>query len=193
MSRTQTRSGEPGATWNPLHRNQGWKRGHIRLAAWAGWRARRLLRAGAVVIDVEATDFTGQIIEVAVVDARTETILLDSLVRPSVPITPEAAAVHGITDAECGTAPTWDELWPHLREVLAGRPVCAYKAEFDRGRLEADCDRAGLAMPHLRWSCVMRLNARYHGGQWRKLNGGHRAAGDALAAARLLHQIGGRP
>lgn len=166
---------------------------------WATWRARRLLHAGAVVIDTETTDFDGEVIEIAVIDARTDSILLDSLVHPTGPINPEATRVHKITDQMCADAPTWPELWPQLAAVLADRPLVAFNAPFDQGRIAADCARHQLAAPQQRWTCLMRLDARHRrSNRWRTLaaaglGGGHRAKDDAIAAARLLRQIAHHP
>lgn len=169
------------------------------VAGLVEWRARRLLRAGAVVVDTETTDFDGEVIEVAVIDARTDAVLLDSLVRPTGPINPEAAGVHGITADMCAAAPTWPTLWLQLRELLTGRPIVAFNAPFDRDRIAADCARHQLAVPRQHWTCLMRLDARHRRAAWRNLasaghGGGHRAKDDAIAAARLLRQIaqGGR-
>lgn len=162
--------------------------------AWAERRARRLLRTGAVVVDVETTDFDGEIVEVAIVDAATGATMLDSIVRPIGSIAPDAGNIHGITDQMCADAPTWPTVWPAVRQNLLGRPVVAFNAPFDRGRIVADCARHGLPVPWLRWTCLMRLDTRARGGwRWRSLQGGHRAGTDAAAAARLLREIASHP
>lgn len=161
---------------------------------WAVWTARRLLRTGALVIDTETTDFGGEIIEIAVIDARTDQVLFDSLVRPVGPIVAAATAVHGITDQDCAAAPAWPAVWEQLRPLLHRRPVVAFNAPFDRGRIVADCRRHHLKQARMRWTCLMRLDAMYRGGGWRTLEsaghgGGHRAKDDGLAAAHLLKQV----
>lgn len=156
------------------------------------------LRPGkAVIIDTETTDFDGEIIEITIVDAASGAVLLDSLVRPQGTISPDATRVHGITDQMCETAPTWQDLWPQISAILStgsrfGRRLAlAYNAPFDRGRVLADCHRHSLRPPATRWRCIMRLDAQARDGRWKKLDAGHRACGDTLAARNVLCAIAG--
>ncbi|QTJ70153.1 hypothetical protein HYG77_31660 (plasmid) [Rhodococcus sp. ZPP] len=62
------------------------------------WTQEMLRPGRAMVCDVESTDFDGAIVEIAVIDAATGAVLLDTLVDPgAVPIHPAVAAVHGIS------------------------------------------------------------------------------------------------
>ncbi len=51
-----------------------------------------------MILDIETTDLWGVICELAVIDAHSGEVLIDTLVNPGVPITPEAHWVHGIGD-----------------------------------------------------------------------------------------------
>ena len=160
--------------------------------SWARrWRARaaatRLLHSSAVILDVETTGLDGRICEIAVIDT-TGRVLLDTLVNPKIPVPAEAAGVHGITDADLATAPTWAELAGELERLLAGRTVIAYNAPFDQGRLQVEQDRAGYPSPR-RWWCLMRARAAVEAAPWRALHGGHRAAGDCQAALAVLEDL----
>jgi len=102
-----------------------------------------------VYLDTETTGFsaaTDRIVEIAVVD-DTGAVLLDTLMNPERQI-PEAvtAHVHGITDEMVSGQPTLAELLPRLREVLAGRPLVIYNADFDLRFLPAEVQDAPSAV-----------------------------------------------
>ncbi len=159
-------------------------------AATARARAWWWLRPGrAIILDTETTDFDGEIIEITIVDAATGAVILDSLVRPDGQICPDAAKVHGITHDMCATAPTWTQLWPQVEPILSSHLVLAYNAPYDHGRITAACQRHHLPVPRARWRCIMRLDAAARNGRWRKLDAGHRACADTLAARDVLCQI----
>ncbi|MEO6086679.1 MAG: 3'-5' exonuclease [Umezawaea sp.] len=146
----------------------------------------------AVLVDVETTGLAGAVIEVAVIDAATGATLLDTLVHPGdIAIEPGARAVHGITLDHLATARTWDKIAPKIRKVTKDRIVLAYNAEFDRGRIVADCERYGLRPMHLadphNWGCVMNRRSDYlRTRRWVALGGGHRALGDCHSARDVL-------
>lgn len=98
-------------------------------SAEASATARAWLEVDPLILDTETTGLgdDAEVIEVSVIDARGE-VLLDTLVRPSGQIPAEASAIHGITDADVATAPTWAEVHERLVELVAGRMVIAYGA-----------------------------------------------------------------
>ncbi|WP_203338619.1 3'-5' exonuclease [Nocardioides limicola] len=155
---------------------------------WARWMVWRR----AVIIDTETTTLHGRICELAVADAR-GTVLLDTLVDPGCPIDPAATAVHGIHDADVAGAPTVLEVLPQLRALVGRRPILAYNAPYDRAVLTAEADRTGFQLGRLgrrhAWGCLMRARALQEGRAWCRLDGGHRAAGDARAASRVLRSL----
>ncbi|WP_159928886.1 3'-5' exonuclease [Rhodococcus sp. WAY2] len=158
--------------------------------------AQQMLRPGrAVVCDVESTDFDGAILEIAVIDAATGVVLLDTLVDPgAVPIHPAAAAVHGIDADQLVGAPDWAAVHPELVAVTAGKVTLAYNAEFDMGRILHDCHRYGLDPEHLAdpqvWGCIMLARSQAEGVEKSiRLGAAHRARGDAEAARRVLQGI----
>ncbi len=105
-------------------------------------RARR--RGAACIVDVETSGLDGSIIEIAVIDAATGDVLLDTLVDCSpVEIEPGAIEVHGLTAADLVGAPRWPEVFATLAAVTASRVVLAYNAKFDLGRVLHDCRREG--------------------------------------------------
>ncbi|MEB3884077.1 3'-5' exonuclease [Lyngbya sp. CCY1209] len=155
-----------------------------------------------VILDTETTGLDApEIVEVAVID-RAGNALLDTPVKPSGSIEPEAAAVHGITDEMVQDAPTLPRIWEQLRRAIAGRLVLAYNLSFDLGALRHSrqiCGLPKLGLARDRSLCLMELYARYcgewddhHGNyRWQPLGGGHRALDDCLAALELLKEMAG--
>ncbi len=164
-------------------------------------------------LDTETTGLTGQVIEVALVD-RESTVQFHSQVRPTIPIEPEAQAVHGLRDADLVDAPSWPEVAAQLRPLLAGRRVVAYNADFDWARLKTSDDAYGLvdeSTPPI-WRCAMEAYGPL-GGDWSDYHADwcwtsllaacrrmgvppepavHRAIGGAQALARLVTAVAER-
>lgn len=146
-------------------------------AAAAEW-ARGLLAEGFVVVDSETTGFRAPVefVEIAVVEGGAGAIagarvLLNTRVRPRVPVEPAATSVHGISPVELLRAPAFEEIHPELVRVLSGRRIVAYNAAFDR-RVFAGCLKSrGLpdAAPHpdadseRPWECAMLWYSRFRG------------------------------
>jgi DNA polymerase III epsilon subunit-like protein len=156
--------------------------------------ARDLLQPdAAVIVDTETTSLDGQAVEVAVRDAASGTILLDTLVRPTEPISRRAYWVHGISDQDVADAPPWEHVLPRLLKATSGRTICAYKADFDRDIILGDTYRVGEPALHLEngaWYCLMRSYAAWLGSRrWLPLGGDHRAAGDCATAREVLLEV----
>lgn len=130
---------------------------------------------GFVVLDSETTGLRAPVefVEIAVVEhvpghghAR---VLLDTLVRPSVPVERRATEVHGLGASDLADAPPFEEVYPELVRVLAGRRAIAYNAAFDRRIYEGCLERRGLpdAAPHPEadpekpWECAMLWYSRF--------------------------------
>lgn len=96
-------------------------------------RCSEWLSKGAVFVDTETTGLNkdDEIIENCIVDAY-GAILLDSLVKPTKPIPPEATMINGITNKDVMRAPKWPTLYDKVRIILEGRLVIAYNSAFDR-------------------------------------------------------------
>ncbi len=158
-----------------------------------------------VYLDTETTGLSAdaEVIDIAVVagDGR---VLLDTLVRPSQLIPPEASRVNGIHDEDVAFAPHWRDVHAALEPLLEGRRVVVYNAAFDRRMLSQTCARHDLCIPGAIWDCAMLKYARFHGElnasrrgyRWHRLDyavlsfgakpGGHRAMGDALACRHVV-------
>lgn len=158
---------------------------------------------GFAIIDVHTTgtDAEGldRVVEVAVVHAAVDgrvTGAWDTLVNPCRGV--GASSVHGITDADVRSAPTFAQVASRLVELLAGRVLVAHNARFDTGFLLAELTRAGYSLADDPQSiCTMRLASELLPGARRSLRDccdaydialgdAPRAAADALATAELL-------
>jgi len=169
-----------------------------------------VLQGPLLVLDTETTGLgqRDQIVQVAVIDGAGE-LLLDRLVRPTVPISPDAGRVHGITVEAVRDAPAFPEVYAELATVLKGRAIIAYNAEFDRKMLNQTCAAHALPpFPATPWHCAMRRFAEYHGQwnyarqsfAWQKLStacalvgvapeGAHSALGDARLTLSLVQRL----
>lgn len=174
------------------------------------WAERMMALEDFRIFDTETTglDSRAQAVQVAVID-KAGTVLLDALVKPTVPIPPDAARIHGITDALVADALTFDALYPDLSQALAGQHVIAYNLDFDLRILDqtrALYDLASLPVDVLGGAdCAMKWFASYHGEwnvrrrsfTWKQLNfacrvlgvdasGFHAAAADCLATLAVV-------
>lgn len=159
--------------------------------------------APIAVIDTETTGldpaFGHAVVEVACIAMGPGAGLepWSSLVRPGRPVPPDAAAVHGITDAMVADAPPPEAVARALRPRLEGRTLVFHNAAFDLPFLQALLRSAGEPPA---WNPVVDTlglarglaDLRQHGLQSLArhyalpLEPAHRALGDALTTARLF-------
>jgi len=94
---------------------------------------KQAITASAVFLDTETTglDSFDQVIEIAVVDWKGN-VLIDQRIRPTVEIEPEARAVHGISKFDLHSCPEWADIADKVKEVLKGRQVVIFNADFDK-------------------------------------------------------------
>lgn len=85
-----------------------------------------------VVLDTETTglDHNDQIIEIAVLDQHKNTII-DTRLKPTCQINPEAQQVHGISIDDLQDAPIFPEIYEQLKQFLTGKNVVIFNADFD--------------------------------------------------------------
>lgn len=85
-----------------------------------------------VFLDTETTglDDDAQIVEIAIVDSA-GVVLFESHCKPTVPVDPEAAAIHGISSDKLATAPAWPEIAAQVRAALEGKTVVIFNSNFD--------------------------------------------------------------
>lgn len=138
------------------------------------WARRLLDQSRWVILDTETTglDRSAEAVQIAII-APDGTSLLDSLVRPTSRIPPDATAIHGITDAMVATAPSFTEIYPQLQEIVRGKTIVAYNAAFDSRILRQTCHCHRVPPLIAQWECAMEQYARYVG-QWSSRLGGYR-------------------
>ncbi|WP_433358808.1 3'-5' exonuclease [Streptosporangium sp. CA-115845] len=160
---------------------------------WA-WTCQQ--RGEAVIIDTETTGLSGVIVEIAILDAFDGRVLVDTLVDPGgVPVEAGARAVHGITDAELASAPSWEQVLPAVLAAIGNRRLLAYNSSFDEAAVKATHAHTGLDPAVLpassRWECLMKARSTWaRVNRWSPLGGCHRALADAQAAYQVLRSIG---
>jgi DNA polymerase-3 subunit epsilon len=96
------------------------------------------------VVDVETTGLSAfygdRVCEVGIVTARGDAILdtYQTLVNPQRPISPGAARVNGLSDAEVCQAPTFAEIAAQVLARIDGTTLVCHNAPFDLGFLSAE-------------------------------------------------------
>ncbi|MGK7451440.1 3'-5' exonuclease [Salmonella enterica] len=164
-----------------------------------------------VFLDTETTglDAGAQALEIGLVNARGERIF-ETRLKPTVGIDPAAAAVHGISDDDLVSAPSWPDIAQQLQYHIGRRPLVIFNAEFDTRILKqtaaAHNDPASW-LDSLTVYCAMRLAAGYYGPTNRygtiSLSGAvsqaglswageaHSAVTDAVMTAQVVNNIAG--
>lgn len=158
------------------------------------------------VVDVETCggqrgqDRVTEIAVVLVQGERIETVL-DTLVNPERPIAPMVTRLTNITNDMVRGAPTFAELADEVLAALAGRVFVAHNSRFDWGLVTGELRRTRgfeLSGPHV---CTVRLSRRLIDGiescslgnvcHWFGIENParHRAGGDALVTAQVLHRL----
>jgi DNA polymerase-3 subunit epsilon len=172
--------------------------------------AARIVALDPIYLDSETTGLENwdEIIEIGVVDSSGQ-VLLETLIKPQGSIPADATRIHGISDRDVITAPTWRQIWPQLERILDGRHLAIYNAEYDLRMMRQSHARYGFSWTEesVNSHCIMQLYARYRGQwnpvrrsyRWHSLNAAgkqcgiqlsntHRAVDDTLLArAVLLH------
>lgn len=182
--------------------------------AQARQAARNYLARQPLFLDTETTglDSRSEIIEICIADHH-GAVLFQSLVKPAQPIPLDATRIHGITNAHVQSAPTWLEVWPQVQDLITGRVIGIYNAEFDLRMI-----RQTNLFYRIQWRpakettffCIMLLYAQFIGEKDYRRGGyrlhslekagrqcripipnSHRAVDDTLLARQVLRYIAG--
>lgn len=166
-----------------------------------------------LVFDTETTglDNNAEICEISIVRSN-GTIIYDKLIRPTTPISIDAASITGINNDLVKNEPLWADVYEVVREILNNNLIVTYNATFDRKLLHQSDRASGLAefdyCQSSQWYCAMTAFAerygefnRYHGNyKWQRLTTAvdfyslkrqeaHRAMGDALMTLDLVKMM----
>ena len=169
--------------------------------------ARQFAAKQPLYLDTETTglDPSSEIVEVALLD-HDGAVLMETLVRPTRRIPPDAMWVHGITNEMVAEAPPWPEVWAELAALLQGRALGIYNAEIDLRLMRQSHKAHGLAWqsPAFFPFCIMNLYAQFRGERgrtrgtyrWQSLENARRQCGlllpnehRALADTALAREV----
>jgi len=170
-----------------------------------------ILDSNPVFLDTETTGLlsSAQVVEIAILDTDGR-VLLNTLVRPTVPVSDEARRLHGICDDDLEDAPAFLTIVNDIRDLLSPGNCVIYNAAFYLRilRQSADAYQASRrACDSLTAECAMRLYTgfRQDGGKWQNMHTAasecgirvpenlHSAALDAhLTRMIMLHMAGTR-
>ncbi|MFN8374685.1 MAG: 3'-5' exonuclease [Anaerolineae bacterium] len=118
-----------------------------------------------LVLDTETTGLGSrdEVIQIAILNKRGET-LLDTLVKPTIPIPPFVTTIHGITDAHVLDAPPFPDIYPQLQTIFDGRPVVIYNAPFDKRLIRQSANKHRLHAINLNsFTCALQAYSSYYG------------------------------
>src|SRR5258708_1192367 len=128
-------------------------------AAAAAWLAGR-----CIFLDTETTGLSGtdEICDLAVIDTHGQ-VLLNTFVKPTIPIPSAAYLIHGITDDEGGLAPRFVAVREQLAALTYNRPVIIFNADYDSRLLRQSAHAAGVVHTGMWSECAMKLYAQFYG------------------------------
>lgn len=150
------------------------------------------------ILDTETTGLScAEIVEVTIIDIEGNP-LINTLVKPKIPIPIEAINIHGITNEMVENAPTFPDIYADLSTICKENKLLIYNADFDVSILHYCCEIYSL--PILKYNliqCLMEWYAQWFGDwnsyyksyKWQPLCGGHRALSDCQAALALLKEM----
>lgn len=157
-----------------------------------------------VVFDLETTGFShhrDRVIEIATVRLDEDFDVIErweTLVNPNRDVGPTHK--HGITAADVGGAPRFEELLGDVWHRFEGAVPVSHNLGFDWSFLASEYDRAGFSVGRCRGVCTLALMRRMATGHGNRLadccdffgiplTNAHAAANDAEACAQLLKSI----
>ena len=159
-----------------------------------------------VVLDVETTGLSprygDRICEIGIVRARDEQILdtYQTLVNPQRPISPGAAKVNGLRDADVSQAPLFADIASEVLARVDGATLLCHNAPFDLGFLDAELSSLGLAWGPVGVIDTLEIARRYFDFDSNSLAAiadslgietpqAHRALGDALTTFHVFRRF----
>jgi len=157
-----------------------------------------------VLLDTETTALYGaEIVGIAIVNPLGEP-LLNTLIKPTIPIPSKARQIHGITDKRVADVAAFPGIYPQIAKVFKDKRILIYNAEFDIIILNYCCELYNLSILKLqkRSEFLMEWAAQWRG-DWSNNykdykyfplpDGNHRALGDCIAALELIKRIAAGP
>lgn len=161
------------------------------------------LRNPVCFFDLETTGTNitqDRIIEIAVIRIQTngEQLTRSHRLNPTIPIPPEAAAIHGITDEDVKNLPTFKEVAREYAKLFEGADLAGFNImRFDLPLLVEEFLRAGVEFDYTRKKIIdaqrifhlmekRTLSAAYRFYTGRELKEAHSAEADTAASMEVL-------
>lgn len=167
-------------------------------------KIRHLYASQPLFLDTETTGLHAhaEIIEICIIDFHGN-VLINTLVKPRLPIPPDVTYLHGIDNGMVSTAPSWLTVWARVKNILENRTIGIYNVEFDLKMMQQSHLLNGLPWrpPVAEFFCIMRLFSDFFGSmKWFKLEEAsqrlgieygnvHRAYADSLTARAVFLKL----
>ena len=129
------------------------------------WAVNLLEDGDALLVDTETTGLStnDEIIQLAILDLDGK-VLLNTLLKPTVPISSEAYELHGIGYQSLKNAPNILDIYDDIANLIRNRYLVAYNAAFDQRLLTQTCNRYGLPKFEVAgWYCAMEKYTYFRG------------------------------
>ncbi|WP_144524491.1 exonuclease domain-containing protein [Bacillus thuringiensis] len=175
----------------------GWLYDEVRLTFFKkelSTRLREQTKDGFLALKVETTglDYTDEIIQIAIINQDKE-VLFQSYVKPTVLVDPDAKSLHGKSNVDLKDEPMWTEIYPKIKEIIEGKMVFVFNADFVSEMLEQTCERYKVPMIKANYRCVMWKYSRYIGMEEAYVNMTYAAdepkTNEAVHDCLLVHKI----
>jgi DNA polymerase-3 subunit epsilon len=138
--------------------------------------AKAIVQQEPLILDTETTGLKegAEICQIAIV-SLSGAVLLDQLIKPKLPIPPDATRIHGITNAMVEDAPDWKTLRHTVAMTLINKDVIVYHAAYDLRMIRQSDARhnfngSAWESDQRRWHCAMERYAEYWG-DWNDYRG----------------------
>lgn len=114
--------------------------------------------SNVVLLDTETTGVykSDQVCEISMVDGKTGLVLLDTLVKPSVPMGKIALETHGISEDMLKDAPTWGDIHHIVQRILTDTTAVAYNFQFDQRLMKQSAAAYDMRLKGVQWDCAMK-------------------------------------
>lgn len=78
-------------------------------------------------------------------------LVLNEYINPGIPIPSASSDIHGITDEQVSSCPTFWSLYPRIQQALEGRVMAAYNLPFDLDQVNQELGRCPVDLSEYPW------------------------------------------
>ena len=120
-----------------------------------------------IVVDTETTNIgkKAEVLDIAIVDFRTEKVLFNSLIHPKSLgedyEVSKARAINGISQESLINAPTLPDVWDEVLGILKSSHITAFNADFDLRVIRNSAYKWMIDVPPLYASCWMKISQAF--------------------------------